>query len=107
MGRNRIGSIDDFQGTGMKKVEIEGRSILFIYIKKTFYAVDAFCSHKIGDFSRGSLNGFILKCPVHGSEFDIRTGEVVKNIKLPLLGKAKNLQAYDVVEEKGEVFIEL
>ena len=107
MGKNRIGRIEDFKGTGMRRIEVEGHIILLIHMNHAFYAIDGLCSHKKGDLSKGTLEGFIVRCPVHGSEFDIRTGEVVKNVKLPLIGKAKNLQAYDISLDGGEIFIDI
>lgn len=106
MGKNRIGRTEDFKGTGMRRIEVEGHTILLIHMDNVFYAIQGLCSHKKGDLSKGTLEGFIVCCPVHGSEFDIRTGEVMKNVKLPLIGKAKNLQAYDVSLENGDIYIE-
>lgn len=107
MGKNRIGRIKDFKGTGMRRIEVEGHTILLIYMNNAFYAIEGLCSYKKGDLSEGILEGFIVRCPAHGVEFDIRTGEVVKNVKLPLMGKAKNLQAFDVSLEDGDVYIEI
>ena len=107
MGKNVIGRSENYQGTGMSRLNIEGKPILFVYINSKFYAMDGLCSHKQGDLSKGTLKGFIVRCPVHGSEFDVRTGEVIRNVKIPLIGKATNLQAYDVTVKDGSIFIEL
>jgi ferredoxin-NADP reductase len=40
------------------------------------YALDAVCSHEGGPLEEGTLNGFEIECPWHGSKFDVRTGEV-------------------------------
>jgi nitrite reductase/ring-hydroxylating ferredoxin subunit len=102
-----VGGIEDFEGTGLRRIEVEGRTILLIHMDSAFYAIDGLCSYKKGDLSKGTLEGFKVQCPEHGVEFDIRTGEVVKNVKLPLIGKAKNLQAYDIYIEDGDIYIEI
>ena len=107
MGKNRIGRIEDFKGTGMRRIEVEGHTILLIHMNNVFYAIEGLCSYKKGDLSQGILEGFRVQCPAHGVEFDIRTGEVVKNVKLPRVGKAKNLQAYDVSLEDEEIYIDI
>jgi 3-phenylpropionate/trans-cinnamate dioxygenase ferredoxin subunit len=31
-----------------------------------------------GNLSKGKLNGTIVTCPLHGSQFDLKTGKVVR-----------------------------
>jgi glycine betaine catabolism B len=38
--------------------------------------IDAVCSHEDGPLQHGTLDGYEVECPWHGSKFDIRTGEV-------------------------------
>jgi ferredoxin-NADP reductase len=40
------------------------------------YAIDAVCSHEGGPLEEGTLEGYKVECPWHGSKFDVRTGEV-------------------------------
>ena len=40
------------------------------------YAIDAVCSHEGGPLEDGTLDGYEVECPWHGSKFDVRTGEV-------------------------------
>src|ERR1051326_9252095 len=38
--------------------------------------MDAVCSHEGGPLEDGTLDGYEIECPWHGSKFDVRTGEV-------------------------------
>jgi Rieske [2Fe-2S] domain len=40
------------------------------------YKIDAVCSHEDGPLEHGTLDGYEVECPWHGSKFDVRTGEV-------------------------------
>ncbi|MEN3304960.1 MAG: 3-phenylpropionate/trans-cinnamate dioxygenase ferredoxin component, partial [Micromonosporaceae bacterium] len=40
------------------------------------YAIDDTCTHQDASLSDGWLDGCQVECPLHGSRFDLRTGEV-------------------------------
>jgi nitrite reductase/ring-hydroxylating ferredoxin subunit len=42
------------------------------------YAVDAKCTHRGGPLEKGPVAGTTVTCPWHGSQFDLRTGGVVR-----------------------------
>jgi nitrite reductase/ring-hydroxylating ferredoxin subunit len=41
------------------------------------YAVNRRCGHTNAPLEMGTLEGYILTCPLHFSQFDIMTGEVL------------------------------
>ncbi|HEY0068336.1 MAG TPA: non-heme iron oxygenase ferredoxin subunit [Chloroflexia bacterium] len=50
-----------------------------------FYATQNKCTHMGGPLCEGGLWGDIVQCPWHGSEFNVRTGEVVSGpARVPL-----------------------
>jgi nitrite reductase/ring-hydroxylating ferredoxin subunit len=59
----------------MKRVELRGRRILLANVEGRFYAVDDTCTHEEASLSAGVLKGELVKCPLHGSLFNVRTGE--------------------------------
>ena len=61
----------------MRRVEVGGRRILLANVDGFFYATDDACTHEDASLSTGSLNGEWVKCPLHGSRFSVRSGEVV------------------------------
>ena len=44
----------------------------------TFCATQAKCTHRQGPLSKGKLDGSTVTCPLHGSEFNVCTGEVLR-----------------------------
>jgi len=72
-------------------VTLEGRSIGVFNVGGEFFALRNVCPHQGGPLCQGVLSGFvvpgapgeyrylrrgeILRCPWHGWEFDIRTGQ--------------------------------
>ncbi len=62
---------------GMKAVTINGREIVICNHAGTFYAVERACGHAKARLERGALTGWILTCPLHYAQFDIRSGEAL------------------------------
>ncbi len=59
-------------------VEVEGRRVLLYRSAGTLYAVDDLCSHAGGLLSRGPVENCVVECPLHGSRFDLRDGQIVR-----------------------------
>jgi nitrite reductase/ring-hydroxylating ferredoxin subunit len=65
-------------------------------IEGGFCATQAMCTHKRGPLSEGSIDGTTVTCPLHGAQFNVWTGAVLR-------GPAKDsLKTYRVTVE-GEV----
>ena len=58
-------------------VKPAGLSIALAYVDGKVFAVDDTCSHEDASLSKGSLHGECVKCPLHGSRFDLNTGEAL------------------------------
>jgi 3-phenylpropionate/trans-cinnamate dioxygenase ferredoxin subunit len=85
----------------MKRVDIKGRHILLANVDGRFYATDDVCTHEDTSLSTGSLRGELVKCPLHGSRFNVRTGEVLEE------PAEENLRTYPVHIEGNEILIAL
>ncbi len=108
-----VAKIEELKSGTMKAVIAEGREILLARVGDNYYATDNRCPHMKGDLSRGKLEGTVITCPLHGSQFDIGNGQVVRWLKGGLtskIGKAlklsKNLTVYNVKVEDGKVLVE-
>jgi 3-phenylpropionate/trans-cinnamate dioxygenase ferredoxin subunit len=91
MGRHIVASVEEIPPGERKIVEIAGRSIGVFNVHGEFYALRNRCPHQGGALCEGPVGGFvssvgpgdyrltrhgeILRCPWHGWEFDIRTGQ--------------------------------
>src|SRR3970040_3180585 len=83
----------------MKRLDIGNRRILLANVGGRYYAVDDTCTHEDASLSAGFLQGEWVKCPLHGSRFNVRTGEVVEE------PASEKLATYPVRIEADEVWI--
>lgn len=56
---------------------VDGRELAIFNVDGQFYATQSECTHAGGPLCEGSLAGEVVTCPWHGSQFNVRTGEVV------------------------------
>ena len=48
-----------------------------------FFAVSDECTHEYGSLSEGFVENYVVRCPSHGAQFDIRTGKGVGELPYP------------------------
>ena len=108
-----VAKTEELKSGTMKKVTAEGHEILLARVGDKYYAVHGRCPHMKGDLSQGKLEGTVVTCPVHGSQFDISNGRVVRWLKGGLMSKlgnalkmSKALTVYNVKTEDGKVLVE-
>ena len=73
----KVAEVDALPPGKMRRVEVAGQRILLANVRGQFYATDDTCTHEDASLSTGFLNGEWVKCPLHGSRFNVCTGEVV------------------------------
>ncbi|MBA2390621.1 MAG: non-heme iron oxygenase ferredoxin subunit [Geodermatophilaceae bacterium] len=59
-------------------VEVDGRKVLLYRRDGKLYSLDDTCTHAAGLLSRGDVTECIVTCPLHGSRFDLRNGQIVR-----------------------------
>ena len=101
MARIKIATLTDLSEETLTKVEVEGKMIVLGLVNGEPFAMEGRCSHMSQDLSKGVKEGYVVRCKMHGAEFDMRTGDVLRNMQ------AKKLNTYPVTVEGDEVFIEL
>ena len=62
---------------GMKAVALGGREIVVCEYAGAYFAVERACGHAAARLERGALTGWILTCPLHFAQFDIRDGKAL------------------------------
>ncbi|HEC13387.1 MAG TPA: non-heme iron oxygenase ferredoxin subunit [Acidiferrobacteraceae bacterium] len=84
----------------MRRIDIDGHRLLLANVEGKFYVADDTCTHEDASLCTGSLKGELVKCPLHGSRFDLKTGK-------PLEDPAEEyLKVYPVTIEGDNVLIE-
>jgi len=112
VGVSKTSELED--GT-VKGVSVNGREILLAKVGDKYYAADNRCPHMGGKLSQGKLEGFVVTCPLHGSQFDLRDGRVVRWLKgsgvVSAIGRTlkspRQLTIYNVKVEDDRVMIEI
>jgi len=107
----KVCSVAEIPAGSMKGFTIGGRKILVANAEGAFFAIDAVCSHRQGYLPDGRLAGKTVTCPVHGAQYDLATGKVLKNVswivKAGTGRSATDLAAFPVVVKDGEVFVDV
>ena len=94
----------DIAEGSMKEVATEDQKILLAKVGGRYYAVEGVCPHMGGNLVSGKLEGTVVTCPRHGSQFDLSDGHMVRWAQLPglvsAIGKAlkkpRGLKTYPV-----------
>ena len=89
--RHVVAAVEDVPPGSRKRVTVEGRAIALFNLGGEFFALGDKCPHESGSLCDGrivglaeadepgryrlSRDGEFVKCPWHGWEFDIRTGQ--------------------------------
>ena len=63
---------------GMKAAALEGHEFLVANVGGQYYIADARCPHMGGHLLEGTLEGGVLSCPRHHSQFDLTDGHVIR-----------------------------
>jgi 3-phenylpropionate/trans-cinnamate dioxygenase ferredoxin component len=100
MGFVKVASNEEVPAGKMKLVEAKGTAVLLANIAGEYYAIGNKCTHRSCKLSSGTLEGEIVKCPCHGSKFNVKTGEVVHG------PAAKPEPKYTVKVEKDQILID-
>ena len=110
-----IGTGGDLAEGTMKEVMVQGRQILLARIGDSYYAADNRCPHMGARLSEGKLEGAVVTCPRHGSQFDLRDGHVIQWTNLPALVAAmgkiirrpRRLTIYAAKLEGDKIMVEI
>lgn len=99
----------------MRMFKVSGKEILVARFGDEYYATDNRCPHLGGQLVNGNLNGSVVTCPLHGSQFDLKDGSVLKWTNwtgiVSKIGNAvktpKKLRLYRLIIDNDVISIEL
>lgn len=84
-----------------KCVKVDGKIYALFKVGGKVYSLSNQCTHLGGPLCQGSLDGFVVQCPWHGSKFDVRSGQVVGP------PARANVSSYAAGIEGGTVWVEI
>ena len=62
----------------MRVLDIDGTKVSIAAAGGSLYAFDDACTHMGCSLGEGTLEGAIVTCPCHGSQFDVTSGAVIR-----------------------------
>lgn len=80
--------------------DANGKPIAIFKKDGQYFAFDNTCQHRGGPLGEGELEDYVVTCPMHGWQYDIKTGEC---LTMP----NHKQEIYKVRVENGKVLIEL
>lgn len=110
----KVGAIGDFPAHKMVEVSVEDVPVLVVNDGENLYATEARCPHMHGHLAEGKLEGTVITCPVHGSQFDAKTGKMLRWTRhtgaalaaVKALRHPRDLKTYKTAIQDGVLFIE-
>jgi 3-phenylpropionate/trans-cinnamate dioxygenase ferredoxin subunit len=99
----------------MKEVTVQGRNILLARVGDRYYAADGRCPHMGGILAQGKLEGTVVTCPRHSSQFDLTDGHVIrwtdwmglKAAVAKIVKSPRPLTVHQVKVEKDDILVEV
>lgn len=88
------------QGT-VTAFEIGGVCVVLASVEGTLYAFDDLCPHRQCSLAEGHLEGTVVTCPCHGSQFDVTTGERLRGPAV------RGVRTFAVRVENGDLQVEI
>jgi 3-phenylpropionate/trans-cinnamate dioxygenase ferredoxin component len=109
----RLTTTEGIETGGMKGASLDGHEMLVAHAGDEYFVADARCPHMGGHLVDGTLEGTVLTCPRHHSQFDLTDGRVVRwtDWEGATLGIAKMLRhprplrTYAVAIEGADILI--
>jgi len=98
-GKIKLMPLDELTTGQPKRVRAGNRCILLCRVAQTVYAVNEMCTHEDISLSLGVLEDHYLRCPLHGSRFDIRNGKVIDE------PAEIDLETHSVMVEDGWIYL--
>ena len=98
--RFAIENCDDLAEGDVKVCQVGDKPVMVCRSLGVLRAIEDLCSHADTTLSDGYLSGAIITCPLHGAQFDVRDGS---HLGPPAY---TGVQAYNVIEEDGQLYVE-
>ena len=95
-------AVDDLPEVGAVKVDIDGQAVAVVRAEDgSIHAVDDICSHANVSLSEGEVEDCSIECWLHGSQFDLRSGEPTS------LPATTPIDVFTVNVDDGTVFVDV
>jgi 3-phenylpropionate/trans-cinnamate dioxygenase ferredoxin subunit len=97
----RVCKLDEIPEEGALRVELAGKPLCIARSQGEVFAISDICSHADVSLSEGDVEDGTVECWLHGSRFDLRTGQPTG------LPATKPVATYPVTVEGDDVLVKL
>lgn len=94
-----VAGVADIPEGAMRCVAVDRARVVLAHVEGRFHAFSDICGHRNAPLSRGKLSGYIVECPLHFAQFDVRTGKLIDG---PI---SADLPVYEVRVDDGTIFV--
>jgi len=95
----KMAEVSELPPGEMRMVEVRDAQILLTNVAGSVYACDNECTHAGAPLSEGELGEEQVECPLHGSVFNVVTGEVIGPPAV------ENLRLFQVTIEGQDILV--
>ena len=110
--------VDDVPEGSAKQFKVNGTEIALAHVQGAeCYAIGGRCTHLRAPLGKGSLEGTVLTCPWHASQFEVTTGNLLRWVQEPPLWRIlgalvppflrRGVPSYEVKIEDGQVLVKI
>jgi len=94
-----VAKASDLPVGAMKWVALGRERVVIANVDGAFYALLDACGHRQAALSKGTLAGYVIECPLHFAQFDVRTGKLLSG---PV---ATDVPTYEVRIEGDTIYL--
>ena len=96
-----VAPLDALKTGKMLRISLADQNILLANVDDEVYAVEDMCSHEDASLYNGALKGRCVECPLHGSHFDLKTGEPQQE------PATEAIKTFNVKVADGQIWLQL
>lgn len=101
MAWERVAALADVVEGRPHLVVVGDEEITLYRVKDDIFATEDLCTHAEASLAEGEQRGYVIECPRHGGQFDIRTGAPKH---FPAFSP---LRTFAVKVEDGAIFVDI
>jgi 3-phenylpropionate/trans-cinnamate dioxygenase ferredoxin subunit len=98
---HKVGPVSLVPPGSLVSMDVAGTHVLFANIEGQVYAVSGYCTHEETDLGNGFLLEDRVVCPLHLSQFELKTGAVTNP------PATEPLETFNVKIQDGAIFVEI
>ena len=97
----RVAGTSDIADGKCFEARVGDRTLVIVNMDGAFYALDGICTHAGGPMAMGWIEDGKISCPLHGAEFDVKTGK-----RSSMVARA-DLGVYPVTIEGDDILVDI